>query len=191
MTIFYGSSGNDTITGSQALDTAVFGGNKAQYTIGRTMFSGVWQVSGPDGTDQLLNIERLAFDDVSVALDFDAHAGQAWRLYQLFDRAPDLAGLGYQMHDLDIGVPLVQVAGNFIASPEFQAGHGNLDDLAFLTLLYRNVLHREPDAAGLQYHLDEFARGDTRAMMLTHFTESPENQAAVMGSIEDGMVYRP
>jgi serralysin len=93
------------------------------------------------------------------------------------------------MHDLDIGVSLQQVASNFIASPEFQATYVSVDNTRFITLLYRNVLHREPDDAGLQYHLNEFAQGETRADMLIHFSESPENQANVIGEIQDGMVY--
>jgi serralysin len=125
-----------------------------------------------------------------IAIDINGDAGLAYRLYQAaFNRKPDIGGLGYQMHDLDIGVSLEQVASNFIASPEFQRTYGNVNDTQFLTLLYNNVLHRAPDAGGLQFHLDEFARGESRAEMLIHFSESPENQANVIGDIQYGMVY--
>lgn len=112
-------------------------------------------------------------------------------LYQAaFNRAPDLAGLGYQMTALDNGLTLVQVANNFIASPEFQRTYGAVNDTQFVTLLYQNVLHRAPDASGLQYHLTELQSwGQSRAGVLTHFSESPENQANVMGAIQNGIVY--
>jgi hypothetical protein len=151
-------------------------------------------LTGPGGTNVLTGVERVRFNDgYAVALDVDGDAGQAYRLYQAaFDRAPDLPGLGFQMNDLDMGYSLVHVAQNFIDSPEFQATYGpGLSNTEFITLLYRNVLNREPEAAGLQYHLDEFAHGDTRAAMLTHFSESPENQANVIGAIQDGMLYVP
>jgi serralysin len=83
------------------------------------------------------------------------------------------------------------VAQHFIDSPEFQATYGNTTDTQFITLLYQNVLNRAPDPGGLQFHLDEFAHGESRADMLTHFSESPENQANVIGQIGNGMLYVP
>ena len=84
---------------------------------------------------------------------------------------------------------LSQVAAHFIASPEFQTRYGNVDNNAFVALLYQNVLDRDPEDAGLQYHLADLAAGLSRADVLTHFSESPENQANVIGSIQNGMYY--
>jgi hypothetical protein len=180
--------GNFTIVGSAGLDQISLAGAHTQYSVAQGT------VAGPQGTDTLSGIERVRFGDgYAIALDVDGDAGQAYRLYKAaFDRAPDLPGLGFQMNDLDMGYPLVHVAQNFIDSPEFQAKYGpGLTNEQFITLLYENVLGREPEAAGLQYHLNEFAQGDTRANMLTHFSESPENKAIVLGQIEDGMLYIP
>lgn len=144
--------------------------------------------------DDFPGIERVHFSDgYAVAFDVNGNGGEAYRLYKAaFDRAPDLPGLGFQMNDLDMGYSLVHIAQNFIDSPEFLRTYGpELSNTDFITLLYRNVLDREPEAAGLQYHLDEFAHGDTRANMLTHFSESPENQANVIGQIDNGMLYIP
>jgi Ca2+-binding RTX toxin-like protein len=187
-----GGTGNDTIDGGDGIDHAVFYDKLAGYTISPTStgFNVTSKAEIVNYVDALTNIERLDFADYHVALDIHGNAGMAYRLYQAaFDRAPDLGGLGYQMHDLDSGHSLAWVAGNFIASPEFQRTYGNVDNAQFVTLLYRNVLDREPDAGGLQFHLDEFAHGETRAGMLTHFSESLENQANVIGAIQDGMVY--
>jgi Ca2+-binding RTX toxin-like protein len=186
-----GGGGNDTIDGGAGIDTAVFSGPRADYTI--THNGSTWTVThaGADGVDTLTNVERLQFSDSKLAIDIDGDGGQAYRLYQAaFDRAPDVAGLGYQMNQLDQGFTLSQVASAFIASPEFQAKYGsNIDDTTFITLLYQNVLNRAPDADGLQFHLNEIASGQSRADVLTHFSESPENQANVIGQIQGGMVY--
>lgn len=185
-----GYAGNDSIDGGGGTDTAVFRGLHDSYTVAST--SGTLSVTGADGTDTLTNVERLQFDDGVIAFDLQGNAGQAFRLYQAaFGRTPDLAGLGYQVNDLDKYLNIFQVAGNFIASPEFQSKYGSVDNVAFLTLLYQNVLHREPDSGGLQFHLAEFASGQSRAEMLVHFSESPENQANVIGLISNGIFYVP
>lgn len=191
--VFHGEAGNDTIDGGAGLDTAVYTGTHASHTI-LALAAGAFQVSdtiaGRDGTDILWNVERLEFDDQWIALDIQGDAGQAYRLYQAaFNRVPDAAGLGYQINALDTGFSLVQVANNFLASPEFQRTYGALDDTQYITRLYENVLKREPDQAGLDFHLQEIASGQSRAMVLTHFSESPECQALVVGAIQNGIAY--
>jgi hypothetical protein len=185
-----GYGGNDTINGGGGTDTAVFAGSHSSYSITQT--STGLTVSGVDGTDHLTSVERLQFDDGDVAFDLNATAGEAYRLYQAaFGRVPDVGGLGYQINDLDTRFSLEQVASNFIASPEFQSTYGNVDNTQFLTLLYNNVLHRAPDTGGLQFHLAEMAAGQSRAVELIHFSESPENQANVIGAIGNGIFYDP
>ncbi|HUR89854.1 MAG TPA: DUF4214 domain-containing protein [Ramlibacter sp.] len=191
---FTGLAGNDVFDGSDGIDVAVYSGVRGSHTI--TMVASnelrvADSVASRDGTDLLWNVERVQFDDYTVAYDIHGDAGEAYRLYQAaFDRAPDLPGLGYQTNALDSGLTLSQVAANFIASPEFQAKYGNaVSNTQFITLLYQNVLHREPDSGGLQYHLDELASGQTRADVLTHFSESPENQANVIGQIANGILF--
>jgi serralysin len=94
------------------------------------------------------------------------------------------------MKALDDGLNIAQVAANFIASPEFTATYGALDNTAFVNQLYQNVLHRGADAGGLAFHTSNLATGaNTRANVLVGFSESPENQAALIGTIQNGMVY--
>jgi serralysin len=190
--VFTADAGNDTYAGGAGLDTLAYTGKFSDYTLqhtedGRIIVTDHANGSGVDIVDQ---VERLLFGDINLALDIDGNAGMAYRLYQAaFDRTPDIPGLGYQMHALDTGLSLTQVAANFIASPEFQGKYGSLDNVHFVTQLYANVLHREPEAEGLAYHVHRLESGATRADVLIGFSESPENQANVIGAIEDGMLY--
>ncbi len=186
-----GGAGNDDLTGAEGIDTAMYAGNRASFTI--TSTGSGYTVSdrgGAEGADTLRQIERIQFADARVALDVDGNGGKAYRLYQAaFNRTPDQGGLGYQMNALDNGTALSQVAANFIASPEFQRTYGALNDSQFVTQLYQNVLHRGPDAGGLSFHTGNLGRGMARADVLVGFSESPENQAALIGTIQNGMVY--
>jgi hypothetical protein len=57
--------GNDTLNGGDGVDTAVFAGTKASYTI-VTNADGTRTVSGHGQTDQLTSIEKIQFDDQLV-----------------------------------------------------------------------------------------------------------------------------
>jgi serralysin len=51
------------------------------------------------------------------------------------------------------------------------------------------VLHRTPDAGGLQFWVDSLNTGMSRAEVLIGFSESAENQANVIGSIQNGIFF--
>jgi len=61
-----GNGGNDTIDGAGGTDTAIFSGNRSQYTLTALSGNGV-RVVGPDGTDQLANVEFLQFADQTIS----------------------------------------------------------------------------------------------------------------------------
>ncbi|TFW28262.1 DUF4214 domain-containing protein [Massilia horti] len=196
-----GTDGNDVVSlgpgshaydGGVGLDTVNYSGAPASYTIARDAL-GVVVTDNAGTQDRLINVERLHFgDDTWLALDIDGAAGQAYRLYRAaFDRAPDLDGLGFWMQALDNGVTLYHVAESFLTSQEYLDKYGaDLSDENFLTQLYHHVLHREPDGEGFQWWLDAL-HNVTRAEVLASFSESPENQAQVIGSIQNGINYMP
>jgi hypothetical protein len=182
------AGGNDSIAGGGGIDVAILPGVFADYKLVREGTTAT--LSGKGATVTLTDVERVWFSDLKLAIDVDGNGGQAYRLYQAaFDRIPDAGGLGFQMKTLDDGWSLSAVAANFIASPEFQGKYGSLDNTQFVTQLYLNVLHRTPDSEGLSYHLDRLSNGVQRESILVGFSESPENQANVIGAIEHGMLY--
>jgi len=191
--IIKGGAGNDTIDGGTGIDTAMYAGYRSNYTIAGTSTGyTVKDNKGSEGTDTLINVERLQFSDAKVAIDTSGNAGQAYRLYQAaFNRTPDIGGLGYQMKTLDDGWPLESVAQNFINSPEFSATYGSLNTTAFVQQMYLNVLHRLADPVNeipwYATRIDSDVM--SRAAVLIGFSESPENQAAIIGVIQNGMTY--
>ena len=110
------SAGDDSIDGQGGTDTVVFSAARAAYAIARS--GPGWVVSSQqDGTDSLLNIERLVFTDRSTALDLGVSqaGGQAALLLgAVLGRAAlssKLPLVGNVMALLDQGNSLQQLAG--------------------------------------------------------------------------------
>lgn len=113
--------------------------------------------------------------------DIDGNAGFMYRLYQAaFDRTPDLVGLTVNLHLLNSGLTHEQMSAAFVNSTEFGYIHGyNSTDIQFITALYEDVLHRAPEAAGLDNWVHALASGVSRESVLIGFSESPENHTLV------------
>ena len=200
-----GGAGNDTLNGGAGIDTAVYNGNRDQYTS--TQLNSSYIISGGiDGTDILENVERLEFSDHNVALDLDGanSAGGIYRLYQAaFDREPDLAGLSYWIYRADEGLSAANMATEFVFQQEFKDAfnydafvYGHYADGADVTSLvegfYENVLHRTPDPAGLDFYVGTITdHSKSVGQVLAEISDSPENHALVLGQIEDGIDYDP
>lgn len=117
-------------------------------------------------------------------------AAQVTRLYDtVFDRAPDDAGLRFWTTALRNGTDLDDVAGLFVQSPEFRDTYGDVGQGEFVTLLYRNVLDREPDAAGQAFWTNALASGGAdRDDVVLAFSESPEHVAKIGPVSEDPLL---
>ena len=186
-----------THTGGDAVDLYQFSGSRNDFSFEQTSDARliVTNSNRNDESDVLINIERIAFSDGGfLAFDTEGNAGQMYRLYQAaFDRDPDVAGLGHWINTFDNQVfDLVGVAEEFLNSQEFQTRFGTaetLNDEAFLTLLYNNVLDRNPDQAGFDFWSDQQEQGLNRADILQYFSESEENFANVAAEIDAGIFY--
>ncbi|VXB88044.1 DUF4214 domain-containing protein [Massilia sp. 9I] len=181
---------NGLIDGRDGLDLAVFDGLRSAYTISKSG-SGFVVTRGDGDRVVLSSVERLKFGDGMHALDLDGAGGQVYRLYQAaFDRKPEGAGVGWWMQRMDEGTPLLSVARSFLASGEFERKYGvDPDSESFLTALYTNVLHRAPDPDGYAYWLKSLRANFDRAELLVLFSESAENVAQVLATIQHGFDY--
>jgi subtilisin-like proprotein convertase family protein len=191
-----GNGGNDSINGGAGIDTAVYAGTAASYslTLGTASSTIMDRTANRDGTDTLTNVERLKFSDTNVALDTDRgeNAGKAYRIYKAaFNRTPDAEGLGFWIKSLDNGNSLNNVSQGFIGSPEFQRIYGaNSSDTTFLTNIYSNVLGRNYDQSGYDFWLNGLKNGLQRDSLLSQFSESVENSANVAPLIGQGISYK-
>lgn len=200
---------NDLFYGGSGIDMLVLPGSKTNYKL--LASNSVWDTihqaniltgyyisdnTGKINTTQVSEVERVKFADAMVALDVGVgqNGGSAYRLYKAaFDRTPDAIGLGYWIGNFDNGANVTQVASSFIASPEFSAMYGSTTAYdTFVTLLYRHVLHRDPDSTGMNYWRSELQSGHmSAAAVLASFSESPENVAQVATVIGQGFQYLP
>ncbi|MCE3263857.1 MAG: hypothetical protein K0R43_2936 [Pseudoduganella sp.] len=188
----FAGPGNDTMDGGAGMDTAYLQVNSTSATITRD--GNVVTIQSSLGTDTLQNVERVVFNDSAMAWDIEGNAGQIYRLYQAaFNRTPDAEGLGFWIHAIDHGTALSRISFEFGTSPEFAQRYGaNASNDAYITALYANTLHRAPDAQGYAFWMDALERGiATREQLLIDFSESPENKAQVIGSIQNGFSYDP
>ncbi|MGH1462058.1 MAG: DUF4214 domain-containing protein, partial [Neptuniibacter sp.] len=108
------------------------------------------------------------------------------RLYHsTFDRSSDIEGVGYWASRLAKGeMTFLEVAEAFMDSDEFKEQYGITDETPlsseeFITLLYNNVLNREPDEEGLLYWVKVLEEGNLRSKVLVDFSESEEHQGLV------------
>lgn len=189
-------AGSKAVDGGAGIDTAVFSGASADYTIAQKTWGFTVTSKSTGEVDALYNVERLQFNDGFKAIDIDGAAGEIFRLYQaVFDREPDLVGMGYWLGRMESGSSLMQLANEFmvIKAPdgtvEFETLYGkNLSNEQFVVELYDNVLNRGPDAAGKAYWVGQI-EVHSRAQILMGFSESAENQANVIELIAQGIDY--
>lgn len=183
---FYGDSSHDIyFTGGHSSEFTIYLENDDSLTVYDDLFAG--------SVDVLVGMERIQYDNGTLALDVDGNAGQAYRLYQAaFNRTPDNDGLIHWTHSLDYGsANLTSAAASFIHSNEFISTYGTqytVSNGEFVDLLYFNVLGRLGEDSGYFYwkhQLDIGAKG--RDDVLVDFSESIENQANVIGAIQDGI----
>ncbi len=109
-----------------------------------------------------------------------AVSDSVYRLYRsAFGRTPDVVG---ERHWIEAyarcRLPLPAIAAAFVRSPEFAARYGSLGARELVEQLYRNVLGRAADPAGVEFWTAalESGRLDTAGVLLA-MSESPEHVA--------------
>ena len=188
------SRGNDNIDGGAGIDSVSFGGTRASFTI--TKGNGGYVLTDKVSlynVDQLVNIERVIFNDSVLALVIDGNGGQAYRLYQAaFNRVPDPAGVGFWISMMDRGASLLSVAQGFVQAPEFVSVYGaKPSNTEIINKFYSNVLQRPGEESGIKFWagvLDN--KSASLAEVLAGFSESPENQVNLIGTIGTGFAFQ-
>ncbi len=142
----------------------------------------MWTVARFDRIDRTLGTNRQSPASPVVSepsfgsrCGDDPAASSLLRLYLAYYLRPaDGGGLRYWQDQLEAGVSLISVSNAFAMAREFQLLYGAVDDREFVALVYRNVMQREPDAAGLSYWRSQMSDGVTRGEVMIAFSESLE-----------------
>jgi hypothetical protein len=100
------------------------------------------------------------------------------RLYKAyFLRDPSQREIDYWADRYASGrASLASISSFFAQSNEFKNRYGSLTDAQFVDLVYRNVLGRTPDAAGVKHWVGALGRGQSRGSVMIGFSESGEFQ---------------
>lgn len=188
---FISRPGNDTIDGGAGIDTAIFNGNLANYTLSKSGNTYTVRTNtGTDGTDTLTNVESLKFTDLSVNLQVQGIAAAApladvQRISELyvafFNRTPDADGMAYWIGQFAAGQTIAQISESFYsigASPTFASLTGfstSMTNENFIDVFYKNVLGRTEgaDAGGLSYWNGKLSSGEsTRSSLANDILDS-------------------
>jgi len=188
---------NLSIVGSAKTDMVSFSGTSSNFAISLAgSQTAIVDSTGSMGVTNLNSVERLQFSDMNIALDIGStqNGGMAYELYQAaFNRTPDLSGLGFWIHSLDVGININTVAQNFITSPEFSKLYGaNPSAATLINGFYQNALHRAPDTDGYNYWMNVLGTDNmyNRAAILENFASSPENVTNVAAQIANGISFQ-
>jgi len=165
-----------TQDGSEVRKSGVYG--VLELTLEPDRWSWSFEAEGgrftDNGSEPCRNAQGLngdspqAEDQAASAIDFLYRAA--------FGRQPDAGGKRFWLDQLRGGRPLVEISAEFSRSPEFTGLYGNPSNRAFVALLYRNVLDREPDAGGAAFWLQRL-NTQSRAELLLQFSFSVEFRA--------------
>lgn len=161
----FGGQGDDVLLGGEGQDTGLYENKASDFTImvGRNDYY-VIDKKGDAGTDLLNSVERLAFTDRTIDMNYVKLAQSLYFSY--FGRAADSGGLLNFAKQLDIlkapasaneltaaytgNAGLRGLIDSFGTSDESKAMYGG-DTTAFVKAIYNNVLGRSPDQGGLEF----------------------------------------
>lgn len=105
-----------------------------------------------------------------------------------FQRAPDSAGLAFQLELLNKGVARETIVSNVLVSSEYDLKAATNSD--FINNLYHDTLGRDADAAGLSFWINQLSTGASRDFVIRAFVDSSEFSSENRHAVSiDGLTY--
>lgn len=191
-----GRGGNDVLHGGAGIDVAEYRGARANFAL--THSADGWQLvdtRGNEGTDTLVDVERLQFKDSGLALDLEGHAGTIVRLIgALFGKdalgRADLVGVGLAL--LDQGHSAEDVSALAVATDLFAQSAGSHSNADFVRQVYRNVVGQEASQADIATFVQQLDSGSTTQGALALWasqTDLNAQQIDLAGLSQTGVAY--
>lgn len=189
--VLYAGPGFDTLIGGPGLDTAVFSGARQQYSLVNA--GDIMRASGViDDNDSLSGIERLAFEDQSLAFDFDGNAGMLAKMIGALIGPSGLSQrtlIGEGLHILDGATYSFEAAMALGIDAVLGANPGNA---ALVELLYTNTTGAAPSAAVLSQNVAALSNGNkTQAGLAVEIAQGDQNLTNIdfVGLEQSGLAY--
>ncbi|NRF70176.1 calcium-binding protein [Aquincola sp. S2] len=187
-----GNGGDDVLDGGSEVDTALYSGNRATYTVGA---AGGSVSGGGEGSDMLTSIERVRFADFALAFDFGAN-GAASNSAKLLNAVFGDAGLHNRTY-AGIGLSLFDGGQTYtqVADLAIHAALGQqIDNAALVRLLYTNVVGAAPSEQEVTSFVALITSGAFTQTSLTTFAADHELNAArinLTGLAQGGLEFTP
>ncbi len=164
---FRGYLGDDSIDGGAGVDLAFYLGFAEDYTISPPANNSI-NISGKDGTDKLVNIERLQFDDTKLAFDLDGNAGHVANLIGAIFGKETLArkeyvGIGLDL--LDNGMTYAMLT-DLALNVRLGENYTVADEVS---LLYQNLVGTVPSESDLNFWVNTVTTGQYTQTTLAQF----------------------
>jgi hypothetical protein len=191
---FLNTDASETIDGSFGVDTFLVGKNYAANEILKS--SNIIQFEYADSSeasDTLTNVERLQFNDLSIAYDVSGSAGTTAKLLGATFGKASIANkylVGIGLHMLDGGISYSDLMGTVINA----ILGSSASNAAAVDLLYTNVVGAAPSVNDLAFFTDWLDKGIyTKASfgVLAADTELNIVNVGLVGLASTGLEYTP
>ena len=188
--VLISSGGEDILEGGEGKDSVIITKAASSAKITRDLETKNWVVSTDKGTDTLVDVERLVFEDTSIALDVDKEqiGGQAvLALGALLgpDSINNPAVVGLVVGLLDDGMSFDELAVAAIEALSLQSND------ALVTTLWTNIVGAAPSESDKASVIALLDSGTTPAELirLAAYNEANETNVDLVGLAQRGLEF--
>jgi methionine-rich copper-binding protein CopC len=195
-----GGAGNDHIDGGAGVDVSLYFGLRSNFAVNKSGVGfSVVDTKGAEGTDTLINMERLQFADKKIALDLSTsgHAGQAAMFIGLLAPSsiatPSVVGLILNLFDNGASMQEVCKLALDVGLVNSVAGSGT--DGALAAMVFRNLVGSEADSNTVDV-LTSYMDGRTASLSQAQFMsalsgfEVNQTHIGLVGLQQTGLEYQ-
>jgi len=186
----YGTPANDLVNGSQGIDTFHPNGRQSDFLakLDVTGAISVNDIHGLMGVDQLTSVERIKFDDTSLAFDVSGNAGTTAKILGAVfgkDAVLNKSYVGIGLHFLDAGWTY-----DNLAELALDAAGARTNDQV-VSLLWTNVIGSKPTAAEKQPFISLLENGMTAGALAHLAADTSFNTTNInlVGLAQTGIEY--